>query len=321
MSDLALVVNGRRYGGWKSIRVTRSIESFAGSFALEATDRWGGQDDPLPIAEEDECRVEIDGTVVIDGYVGTRDPSFSASSRVLAYSGRDRAGVLVDCSAVLTKWTFRSVTLADFATTLAKPFGVRVSVQPGLTLAKIAKIVVHPGDTPYEAIQRAAVEVGVLVVSDATGGLVITRAGATRATSLVEGVNLLSGSAPYSADERYHRYVVVTQVAGTDEAFGEATRIQAEAIDEGVRRKDRVLLIRPDKGMSVADARRRADWEARVRAARAESPSVSVLGWKQPNGQLWPINAIAPVRSPSLRIDGNMLISQVEYSIGEGGEV
>ena len=66
-SDVRLIVNGVRYGGWKDIRVTRSIESIAGSFALEVTDRWAEQTESWPIAEESECRVEIDGEAVING--------------------------------------------------------------------------------------------------------------------------------------------------------------------------------------------------------------------------------------------------------------
>lgn len=322
MPELTLAVGGFRYGGWKSIRVTRSIESLSGSFALDVSDRWSGQEDPWPIAEEDPCRVDIDGTVVIDGYVGKRSLSGSATSRGLSYTGRDRAGALVDCSALLSKWTFYNVDIGSFAAMLAKPFGVRVSVQPGLTLARVPKVVVSPGDTVYEVIKRIAADEGVLVVSDGAGGVTITRSGTARAESLVEGANILTASVDYDGDDRYHRYVIAAQVAGTDDASGEATRIQAEAIDVGVRRTDRVLLIRPDKGYTVADARRRADWEARIRAARAETVTISVLGWTQTGGALWPVNALARVKAPRMiGVDGDMLISQVEYSIGDSGQV
>lgn len=33
--DVTLVVNGKRYGGWKSVRITRTIEALADSFALD----------------------------------------------------------------------------------------------------------------------------------------------------------------------------------------------------------------------------------------------------------------------------------------------
>jgi prophage tail gpP-like protein len=326
--EIVLVVRNRRYAGWKAVRVTRSIESLAGSFEVDVSDRWADQNEPLPIVEEDACRVEIVpdgaqlGTVVIDGFIGKRRQSADASTRTLTYSGRDRAGQLVDCSAIPDRWTFRNVTLLEFAQALADPFSVGVSVQPGLTLARQAKLVVQPGDTVYEAIARAARDAQVLLVSDARGGIVITRAGATRATSLTEGFNILAGYVEYDGDGRFRRYVVLTQVAGTDEASGTSTRIRAEAVDEMVRRESRVLVIRPENGMGVADARRRADWEARTRAALAEQVPIAVQGWTQPDRTLWPINALVRVRAPRmLGVDGDLLISQVEHTISDGGRV
>lgn len=329
MSDVVLIVGGRRYGGWKSVRVTRSIESLAGSFALDVSDRWDGATDPWPIAEEDPCRVEINGTVVIDGFVDVRDLDASATSRTLAYTGKDRAAALVECSLLVqgagvhgNKWTYRNIDIAQFAREIAAPHGIKVSVQPGLVLKKDPLLVAHPGETGFEAIKRAAGSAGVLVVSDGAGGIIITRAGTARAASLVEGVNILSASVKYDATDRFHRYLISSQVPGTDEASGEATRVQAQATDLGVRRTSRITLIRPDKGYNTADAKRRVDWEARTRAARAETARVAVQGWTQPDGKLWPLNAIARVTAPRMiGVDGDMLISQVEYSIGEGGEV
>jgi prophage tail gpP-like protein len=322
MSDLALVVNGRRYGGWKGVRVTRSIESLAGSFDLDVSDRWGGQDKPWPIAEEDECRVEIDGVVVIDGYVDRRSPSISASSRSLSFSGRDRAAALVDNSVLLDKWTFRDVTILEVARKLAEPFGIAVSVQPGLGTLPVGKVVVSPGESPFDVLAGEAPKAGVLLVSSGRGGVVLTRAGSARAaTPLLEAKNIISASGDYDASERFARYVVLTQVAGTDEASGEATRIRGEASDPAVRRKNRVRVIRPDEGMSADAARRRADWEARIRAARSESISVTVQGWTQPSGGIWPLNALVTVNMPSVGADGEMLISQIDHSLDEGGEI
>lgn len=328
--DLVLIVGGRRYSGWKSIRVTRSIESLAGSFALEASDRWRGDQDPWPIVEGDACRVELGGQVVIDGYIDDRDLGGSAGSRSLSYSGRDRAADLVDCSMLVEdgasvgkkghKWTYRNLDVAAFTTAIAAPHGISVSVQPGLVLKKDPVLVGHPGETGFEAIKRAVGSAGVLVVSDGAGGILITRAGTTRAARLAEGFNIKAGSIKYSSVDRFHRYLISSQPPGTDDASGEATRVQAEVTDADVLRTNRILLIRPDKGMDTATARLRANWEARIRAAKAATATVTVQGWQQPIGDLWPINALTHVKAPRLLdIDGDMLISQVEYSVDDRG--
>jgi prophage tail gpP-like protein len=322
MGEVQLLVDGRRYGGWTSVRITQSVETIAGSFSLDVTDRWTEAGLPWPIREEDPCQVLLDGEVVIDGYVDRRHPSFDAQQRAVAITGRDRAAILVDSSAVLDRWSFRNASVLDVARKVCEPFGIGVTLQAGLTLpAPPRKMAVNPGDTAYAVIERAAAAAGVLVVSDGAGGIMITRAGTVRAAPLVEGGNLLAGELEYNAEERYGRYVVVTQSAGTDNASGGATRVRAEAVDEGVRRAERVLLVRPENGITTDYARQRADWEARVRAARAETARVSVQGWKQPNGARWPINALAAVRSPTLGVNGDLLIAQVDYSLSAAGEV
>lgn len=323
MGDLALVVDGTRYDSWKSQRLTRTIESLAGSFAVDFHDRW--QDGPArPIVEGAACRAEIDGETVLDGYVKARRMSANKDGRTLAVSGRDRAAEIVDCSALLDKWTYYNVNALEFAKRLVEPFGLKVTQQPGLVLPKVKKLVVSPGDTVYEAIKRAVGDEGALIVSDGAGGIRITRVAAARAAALIEGDNIETADLDGDAADRFHEYRIAAQSAGTDEASGDATRVQASAFDEGVTRTSRTLLIRPEKGYSVAEARKRADWEARVRAAKSTSVTVGVVGWRQPrNGLLWAPNALTYVKSPNLvGYEGDLLITQVDYSISsEGGQV
>lgn len=354
--DVALKVNGKRYEGFKSARITRSIESLSGSFDLEVSDRWGrkpgsdgriepGQFEPWPIMVEDECEVQIGGVTVISGFIGTRDISGNATGRSLRYTGKDRAGALVECSLLVAgatvkqgeaakdidptkhgaagaKWTYTNIDLVDFCRAIAGPHGIAVSVQSGLTLSRATKLVVNPGEKCFDAIKRVAEAAEVLVVSDGAGGIRITRAGTARATQLTEGDNIEDYSLSENAEERYRHYLISTQVPGTDHASGAATNVEAQATDVDVRRASRVLLVRPDKGYSTTDARRRADWEARTRAANAAKVSITVQGWRQPNQTLWPLNALVRVKAPRLMgVDGDMLISQVEYSYGAGGQV
>ncbi len=327
MSEVSLLVNGYSYTGWKDVGVIRTIESLAGSFSLSVADNQADAAVGWPIRTEDECRVKIDDQTVIDGWIGTDSPSFSGTTKAQAYKGKDRTAALVECSAFLNDWTFLKHTVVDIARKLADPYGIKVSVQPGLELLKAPrKVVVSQGETAFSVLDTVAKASGVIVVSDGSGGILITRSGIGRASQelIEERGDFLSGGIDYEASERFFRYVVSTQIPSTDNASGKSARIRAEAIDEGVRRTDRALLIRPDTGMTKDYARQRADWEARIRAARAASPSVGVHGWQQSDGQLWPLNVLMYVKSKTLRIDGDMLISRADHTKGNGesgGEV
>jgi len=151
----------------------------------------------------------------------------------------------------------------------------------------------------------------------------ITQGGTARTQALAEGDDvLLAGSVSYNGAERYHRYVVLASRPGSDTSSGDATRIRAEATDTEVRRTDRVLVIRPSTKMTAATARAHADWQARTRAAQAESVSATARGWKQRNNALWPVNHITRLQAPALGVDGDLLIAEATNTLdNNGGEI
>lgn len=321
---ISLTVNGKAFAGWERARVTRGIESIAGSFDLQVSDRWNGKDDRWLIAEGDECTVSVGDEKVITGYVDRRSLSYAAREHTLSFSGRDKTGDLVDCSCVLDKWQFRNIQAQSLAMRVCEPYGITVKVQARLGSAEfppVAKLSIDPGDTAFDAIDKACRLAGVLPVSDGQGNLLLTRAGTARCpTALVEGKNILAASADYDASSRFRHYFVLGQHQGTDEMSGHAAaQIKAFAEDENVTRVARSLLIRPEGSVTTAYAKTRAQWEAKVRAARSDSVSVTVQGWTQANGIIWPINALVQVDSPSIGVSGEMLITQAVYSADSSG--
>lgn len=322
MAEISLRVGGKRYAGWKSVRVMRGIECVSGSFDLSVSDRWQADSAPWPIRKGDECELFIGAETLITGYVDAREPAYGPEEHSLSVAGRDRTGDLVDCSALLKTWEFLNVPVLTLAKRVAEPFGISVTLSPGLQVPPpLAKVTADPGDTAFEVIERACRMAGLLAVADGRGGLLLTRPGRGRAaTELVEGQNILAASSREDASGRYARYVVMGQHAGADETFGEsAARVQATARDAGERRTARVLVIRPEGNVTPAHAKRRAEWEATVRAARGDTVTVTVQGWTQADGSVWPVNALVRVRSPRIDVDGDLLICQAVYGADEGG--
>ena len=290
------------------------------------SDRWVGQDESWPIVEEDECKVLLGDTKVITGYVDKRSISYGSEEHSFGVSGRDKTGLLVDCSASLDKWEYRNVDLLTFAKRVCDPFGIEVKLNVRLgqeSLKPLTKISVDPGDTAFEAIERACRMAGLLAFSDGNGSLILARPGTSRTTTaLIEGKNILTAAADFDSSNRYRTYLVLGQHRGSDALNGaNAAHIKSYAEDLTVKRAARTLLIRPESNVTVEQAKKRAQWEAIVRAARGDSVSVTVHGWAQENGTLWPVNALVTLQSPFLGINGQMLISEATYSFDEGGTV
>ena len=321
---VTLKVGGREYGGWKTARVTRGIEALSGAFDLTVSERWADQDQAWPINEGDLCTVAIDGEPLVTGFIDDRSPEFSETSHSITVGGRDITGDAVDSSAVLDRWGFKNVSVPEIVRKLFEPHGVKVSLQPGLVLPPSTvpkKFSIDPGDTVAAAVENACRPAGVLAVSDGLGGVMLTRAGNARcSTALVEGVNMKAGSAKFSLAGRFRKYLVLGQHKGNADFNGAASAaVKGSAEDLGVPRASRVLVIRPEGNVTPAIARDRAEWEATTRAARGTTATITVAGWTQNNGKIWPVNALVPVSSPTLNLKGEMLIVQATYVLDLNG--
>ncbi len=318
MPDVSLVINGTEFVGWESVSVTRALSAVSGSFSLELTDRWEQGSDPVPVFPEQSCQLLLDGEPVITGFVDDVEPSFSSGSRSMRVSGRDRTKDLVDCSVMHSPGELRGQDLAGIARALCKPFSIEV-----VTIGSVGRAFdvfkFEPGETAFEALDRACRQRGVLARSDARGRLVLGEVGQGRADALIEGRNLLSGSAPRDGRERFSKYVVVGQCQGSDTVSGVAAcGVRAEATDAAVSRY-RPLQIIAETQATPDSARERAGWEANVRAAKSSTVNAVVQGWRMEDGRLWTVGDLARVESPSLWVDRDLVITSVRFSLGASG--
>lgn len=318
--ELALLTGGRVYGGWTTVIVGRSIEQLAGGFSVSVSERWPGQDAVRAIAPGEKFELMLGGARVMTGWVDTVDLGMDHLSHTVEVSGRDLTGDLVDCSAVSKTGQWQGQKIEAIARDLARPFGLKVrdDVDTGVALASFA---LQEGETVFEAIERAARIRALLLTTDGDGTLVITRAGVKRvSTTLMTGVNILDCRARLDLRDRFAEYTAKGQAPGDDYFNAEAvSQIRAVAKDPGVTRY-RPLVLTNDAPDLAATLRQRVQWEANVRAARSTEVQVTVQGWRHATG-LWEPNTIVRLVAPPLRIDADLLISSVQYSLDQRGTV
>lgn len=197
MPDIQLHVNGRIYGGWKEARVTRSIDAISGKFDLNVTDRWEVDSQPWQIFPGDECVIKIGGETLITGYVDEASPEYDSESHGIRISGRDKTCDLVDCSAVVKSYELRGLRLEDIAASLAQPFGINVRAEAD-TGARFETFAIQPGETCWEAIERAARQRFMLVTTNGAGDLVIAGIGNTRQPTRWSRGRISSVPAPHT---------------------------------------------------------------------------------------------------------------------------
>ena len=313
--EVYLIVNDRIFSGWESVKVRRSVEAVAGAFDLTISDRWADLSEPWPIFVGDECAVKFGKETVILGYVDDVSTDEGAGAHTMTVSGRDKTADIVDCS--VTAKEYSKQKLEAIARDQCATVGVSVSVQAS-TGGAIDKFATQPGETILEALARAAKGKRVLLTSNAKGELAITKAGVDKVGVTLEmGVNIKKITVRTSGKERFTKYVVLGQVDG-DRGGAASWGVEGRAADKYLKRT-RPLVIVADDTATQAYVGARAAWEAKTRAGKASTVVVVVQGWRTPDGLLWRPNSLVPVKAKRHRVDGELVISDIEYSLGDDG--
>ncbi|MEO6217768.1 MAG: phage baseplate assembly protein [Sphingomonas sp.] len=316
-----LAIGGKLYAGWQSVSITRSLESLSGSFSLSLAYKATTADAELEINAGDKCRVLVGGEPVIDGWVDAVERSISGDDHAITVTGRDRTADLADCSAVHKPGSWSNVKLETIASELAKPFGVSVTAKAS-TGKPIAKFALQQGETVQAAIERLLRFRGLLMTPTADGNLqIITPDSGAPAATLEHGVNILSGSSKLDDSQRFSDYLIKGQAKGDNHKHGKTvSQIKGDATDPGVTRHRPMLIVAEEQGDGASLAVR-AKWEAGVRAGKAVSAEISVLGWRvSAGGKLWAPNLPVRVKSAPLKLaDRQMIVTAVSFTKSDSG--
>lgn len=333
MTGLTLTVDGKRHEGWKSARVTRSIETISGSFRLVVSERHPGDGGPDPIAPGSAATLALDGEVVITGQFDAVTIDYSALDHEITIKGRDATADLVDCSASTKPGEWKGEKLEAIAAAIAEPLGIGVTAAEE-TGKPFRVFRIEPGESAFEAIERGCRMRGLLPLSDGRGGVEIGRALRSRAAvQLVRGVNIISAQGVSDWTDRFSEYTVIGQQPpedkdqdGSSMVFGAedapaTMHVASVARDEDVSRH-RPLRILAEQSIGIAEAAERVRWEASVRKGRSIRISVTVQGWREgTGGPLWAPGRLVGITDEWLGLDRELLISSVTQSISGGGSV
>lgn len=318
MDEVILSVSGRRYSGWQSIDITRSMEQGPHEFSLTVVNAWR-EGQHRQIQDGDECRVYIDNDLVITGFVDSRTPEYDATSQTLTISGRSRLGDMVDAS--LLEKEYAGQTLDAIARAESKAFGIEVVVATdvGQPFAKVRR---DAGQSPWEFLDYLARVRAVRLISDAQGRLIITRAGSRLAAAALRlGDNIERASANFSCRDRFSEYIVVGKNNSVD--FDDAVQtahVKASAKDSGVRRYRPIVIIADDDGQPM-DCQAHADWQRNTHYGRNRGIVYTVRGWREkPGGEIWTPNTRVRIDDGYMGIADERVIVDVRLKIDANGK-
>lgn len=315
-----LRVNGMDYGGWTRVSIGAGIERQARDFDLGVCWQWPGQDQPLPIKQGDKMQLWIGSDLVLTGWVFATPISYNPKDITRSVAGRSLTADLVDVSATNKPGQWRQQSVQRVMQALAQPFGLQVVSEVAETQALVDHSI-EPGETVFDSIDRLLTLSRLLSTDDAQGRVVIVEPGsAGRAHDAIEvGQNVLEGSAGLDFAPIMSEYRVVGQKSGTDASWGEATNEVAASVTDPRATRYRPLLIQQQGQLTQQLAQERVNWERGSRMGKVLAATYKLQGWRQSNGALWVPNLIVKVKDPLIGFDRDMLITEVLYSLDEGG--
>jgi prophage tail gpP-like protein len=338
---IELNVGGRAFKAWKSININRSLTQIAGSFSFTTANRFAGENEKWGITSGSPCTISIKGENIITGYVDEIEDGYGLGNHDITFSGRDKTGDLVDCSLDLgvkvigssgsfpvVSSEFKNLNVIQIVERLCAPFNISVKIHKSilaeLKAARIADYRPELGSKVYEEIAFLGQQYAFLPMAFGDGNLTLTRVGTETALDTLEvGVNILANKLMQSDKERYSVYYAKGKVP-TPNDHNKKLNVEGKYEDAYMskgRFRPLVILI-DEQANSDGVCKKRAQWEADIRAGASRKVETMVRGWDQFNGGLWPLNGIVQVKDLKIGVQDPFLIAGINLTLdGNGGEL
>lgn len=218
-NTVSILIDGKVHQQWESYDIESDL--------MVPADAWhvsiglGANQLPDFVMPWSEVVVKIGNDVVLNGRVDEISDDIDKTSHQLSISGRDRAGVLVDCAAPI--FVTRQSSLSEIVAKVVRPLGItKIKIDAASTRTR-EKINVEPGDKAWDVLQNVAEANGLWPWFSPDGTLVIGGPdySAAPVASLVmrrsgKGNNIESLTRVRNIINQYSQVTVLGQTHGTE---------------------------------------------------------------------------------------------------------
>ena len=216
---ISITIAGRTHTDWT--RYSLDSDFFPPADAWQMT--LGVRAGKLPAYVRTWAEVEVfcGCHPVLTGRIDSRAWRTARGEHQLDLAGRDRAGVLLDCSAPIMSQ--REVTVEDVCTSILRPLGVdRINVHRRSD--PYQRVTIEPGMTAWDALQRAAEASGIWPWFDPDGTLQVGAPDYSRPVDAAlilrmdgNANNIIDLSVEESCNRRYSEATVLGQSIGGED--------------------------------------------------------------------------------------------------------
>ena len=168
-NDVTVEVDGKAHNSWKSYDIDSDFLIPADAFKFDLG--VPSNSTVLPDFSGAEVKVSINGELVMTGIVDTTQHTISKTNRTYSLNGRDRASILVDCSAPITN--VKGLTVLDAVKKIVEPLGIKKVALRAENNPTVDKVDIDVGETAWNAAMRCANSAGLHLWFEPNGVLII----------------------------------------------------------------------------------------------------------------------------------------------------
>ena len=168
-NDVTVEVNGKAHNSWKSYDIDSDFLIPADAFKFDLG--VPSNSTVLPDFSGAEVKVRINGELVMTGIVDTTQHTISKTNRTYSLNGRDRASILVDCSAPITN--VKGLTVLDAVKKIVEPLGIKKVALRAENNPTLDKVDIDVGETAWNAAMRCANSAGLHLWFEPNGELIV----------------------------------------------------------------------------------------------------------------------------------------------------
>lgn len=313
---ITISAGGGSYTNHKEIQVSAAWNEAAREFEFLVAAELGASATNSIFSVGTEITITASGDLLLVGHVETREPSFAARRAEISVSGRSKSGDLVDGSAEHDTGYFEDKDPLQIAQEISSDYGARW--ESDQQLKKVEQYQLTQGESCFRCVEKLTRQQGMTITGTPEGNARITKGSNGRNGPLMEGQNILSGTAHHNGKNRYAKIVVRGQ-----RPFGHGDdNLEIEAqLEDGSVKRHRTIIIVQDEDTTKDRAKERAKNRKNRAAGDALKATISTQGFRDDGGQLWKPGALTFVDSPFLDIAQDMLIEKIVYRQSESGSI
>ncbi|WP_439258307.1 phage baseplate assembly protein [Lonepinella sp. BR2271] len=168
-NEIVVEIDGKQHKNWASYDIDSDFLIPADAFSFELGK--GSDDNVVADYSGQSALVKINGETVLTGIIDSVQHEISKQGRRLSLSGRDRAGILLDCSA--PQVNVKGLTVLAAVKKLVEPLGitqVKLKAESNPTLDKVD---IEVGESAWDAIIHCANSAGLHCWFEPEGVLVV----------------------------------------------------------------------------------------------------------------------------------------------------